>query len=72
VYKSGICASTRTIASQWLVRLDSSVKAQVAHRFFVALFFRHWLLGGDLGMRLSLFGGLEVGKQTANVADVGQ
>ena len=33
VDKSGICAATRTIASQWLTRrLVNSPKAQVAHR----------------------------------------
>jgi hypothetical protein len=34
VHKSGICATTSTVASQWLIRLVSSpsIKAQVAHR----------------------------------------
>ena len=33
VNKSGICATARTITTQWLVRLiDSPVKAQVTHR----------------------------------------
>jgi hypothetical protein len=45
--KSGICASARTVASQWLVRLvDSPVKAQVAHRFFVARLFVHYPVEG--------------------------
>jgi hypothetical protein len=36
VKKSGICASARTVTSQWLINfVNSPIKAQVTHRFSV-------------------------------------
>jgi hypothetical protein len=43
--KSSICTSARTITSQWLT--SSPIKAQVAHRFFVARLFVHYYSGEE-------------------------